>query len=137
MIASSVILDVLLLAIFAVCVYLGVRRGLFRTLAELVSWIIALLLSSAVANAFTTVVMDRLRPVLEGQVSQAITDYLQALVDETGYEGLFGGLLAGALKGLLLVLLELWLGETTGLLATGQAMDSSVFAPILLKLLPA
>ena len=208
MIASSVILDVLLLAIFAVCVYLGVRRGLFRTLAELVSWIVALLLSSAVANAFTTVVMDRLRPVLEGQVSQAIGDYLQSLVDETGYEGLFGGLLdslteggavdgvadvaveilsdailrnlayaliflvsfvvitlllklvirmvdtvlklpllrqvnqaggllAGALKGLLLVLLVLWLGETTGLLATGQAMDSSVFAPILLKLLPA
>ena len=208
MLTSSVILDVLLLAIFAACVSLGWKRGLFRTLAELVSWLAALLGAAAAANAFTPVVMERLRPVLEGQVSQAIGDYLQSLVDETGYEGLFGGLLesltqggavdgmadaaveilseavlrnlayallflvsfvaialllklavglvdrvlklpllrqvnaaggilAGALKGLLLVLLVLWLGETTGLLATPQAMEASVVAPILLKLLPA
>ncbi len=208
MLTSSVILDVLLLAIFAACVSLGWKRGLFRTLAELVSWLAALLGAAAAANAFTPVVMERLRPVLEGQVSQAIGDYLQSLVDETGYEGLFGGLLesltrggavdgmadaaveilseavlrnlayallflvsfvaialllklavglvdrvlklpllrqvnaaggilAGALKGLLLALLVLWLGETTGLLATPQAMEASVVAPILLKLLPA
>ena len=208
MLTSSVILDVLLLAIFAACVSLGWKRRLFRTLAELVSWLAALLGAAAAANAFTPVVMERLRPVLEGQVSQAIGDYLQSLVDETGYEGLFGGLLesltrggavdgmadaaveilseavlrnlayallflvsfvaialllklavglvdrvlklpllrqvnaaggilAGALKGLLLALLVLWLGETTGLLATPQAMEASVVAPILLKLLPA
>lgn len=208
MLTSSVILDVLLLAIFAACVSLGWKRGLFRTLAELVSWLAALLGAAAAANAFTPVVMERLRPVLEGQVSAAIGDYLQSLVDETGYEGLFGGLLesltqggavdgmadaaveilseavlrnlayallflvsfvaialllklavglvdrvlklpllrqvnaaggilAGALKGLLLALLVLWLGETTGLLATPQAMEASVVAPILLKLLPA
>ena len=208
MLTSSVILDVLLLAIFAACVSLGWKRGLFRTLAELVSWLAALLGAAAAANAFTPVVMERLRPVLEGQVSQAIGDYLQSLVDETGYEGLFGGLLesltqggavdgmadaaveilseavlrnlayallflvsfvaialllklavglvdrvlklpllrqvnaaggilAGALKGLLLALLVLWLGETTGLLATPQALEASVVAPILLKLLPA
>mgnify|MGYP002802286002 FL=1 len=47
-----------------------------------------------------------------------------------------GGVLAGALKGVLLVLLVLWLNEQTGLLVTPQALEASVAAPILLQLLP-
>ena len=207
MITSSVILDLVLIAIVAVCVFFGARRGLFRTLADLAAYLVALIGASWLANVFTAQVMEYLRPVMESQVSQSITDYLTALTENSGYSGILkglldtlmagdtiddianvavdvladtvlhnmaymllfvvafvllvvvlklvirivdsalklpvlhqmntlGGVLAGALKGVLLVLLVLWLNEQTGLLVTPQALEASVVAPILLQLLP-
>lgn len=207
MITSSVILDLVLIAIVAVCVFFGAKRGLFRTLADLAAYLVALIGASWLANVFTAQVMEHLRPVLESQVSQSITDYLTALTENSGYSGILkglldtltagdtiddianvavdvladtvlhnmaymllfvvafvllvvalklvirivdsalklpvlhqmntlGGVLAGALKGVLLVLLVLWLNEQTGLLVTPQALEASVVAPILLQLLP-
>ena len=207
MITSSVILDLVLIAIVAVCVFFGAKRGLFRTLADLAAYLVALIGASWLANVFTAQVMELLRPVLESQVSQSITDYLTALTENSGYSGILkglldtltagdtiddianvavdvladtvlhnmaymllfvvafvllvvvlklvirivdsalklpvlhqmntlGGVLAGALKGVLLVLLVLWLNEQTGLLVTPQALEASVAAPILLQLLP-
>ena len=208
MIASSVILDLVLIAIVALCVFLGARRGLFRSLADLAAYLVALVGASLLANQFTVQVMERLRPVAESQVSQSITDYLTALTEtDAGYSGLLkglldtltengtiddianvavdvladtilhniaymllfvvafvvlvvalklvirlvdkalqlpvlhqmnalGGLLAGAVKGVVLALLLLWLNEQTGLLVDPQALRASVVAPILLQLLP-
>lgn len=208
MIASSVILDLVLIAIVALCVFLGARRGLFRSLADLAAYLVALVGASLLANQFTVQVMERLRPVVESQVSQSITDYLTALTEtDAGYSGLLkglldtltengtiddianvavdvladtilhniaymllfvvafvvlvvalklvirlvdkalqlpvlhqmnalGGLLAGAVKGVVLALLLLWLNEQTGLLVDPQALRASVVAPILLQLLP-
>ena len=208
MITSSVIVDRVLIAIVAVCVFLGAKRGFFRSLADLAAYLISLIGASFLANQFTPQVMEHLRPVLEGQVSQSITDYLTALTTtDASYSGLLkglldtltengtiddvanvavevladtilhnmaymllflaafvvlvvvlklvirvvdtalklpvlhqmntlGGILAGAVKGLVLVLLLLWLNEQTGLLVDPQALRASVAAPFLLQLLP-
>lgn len=207
MITSSVILDLVLIAIVAVCVFFGAKRGLFRTLADLAAYLVALIGASWLANQFTVQVMEHLRPIAESQVSQSITDYLTALTTDSSYTGILkglldtltesgtiddianvavdvladtilhnmaymllfiaafvvlvvalklvirlvdtalklpvlhqmntlGGILVGALKGVVLVLLLLWLNEQTGLLVDPQALEASVAAPILLQLLP-
>ena len=94
MIASSVILDLVLIAIVALCVWLGARRGLFRSLADLAAYLVALIGASWAANQFSAQVMEHLRPVAEHQVSQSITDYLTALTEaDVSYSGLLKGLL--------------------------------------------
>ena len=52
MITSSVILDLVLIAIVAVCVFFGAKRGLFRTLADLAAYLVALI--GAAARLFIT-----------------------------------------------------------------------------------
>lgn len=207
MITSSVILDLVLIAIVAVCVFFGAKRGLFRTLADLAAYLVALIGASWLANQFTVQVMEHLRPIAEHQVSQSITEYLTSLTTDSSYTGFLkglldsltgsgtiddianvavdvladtilhnmaymllfvvafvllvvalklvirlvdtvlklpvlhqmntlGGVLVGALKGVVLVLLLLWLNEQTGLLVDPQALEASVAAPILLQLLP-
>ncbi len=208
MIASSVILDLVLIAIVALCVWLGARRGLFRSLADLAAYLVALIGASWAANQFSAQVMEHLRPVAEHQVSQSITDYLTALTEaDVSYSGLLkglldtltengtiddianvavdvladtilhnmaymllflaafvvlvvalklvirlvdaalklpvlhqmntlGGVLAGTVKGVVLVLVLLWLNKQTGLLVDPKALEASVAAPFLLQLLP-
>ena len=207
MLGSSVILDIVLIAIFALNVYLGVRRGLFRSLMEFASYLVSLFGATLLANQFTPRMMEWLRPVLEAKISVAIGEYLTSSLTDAGYSGLFadllnrltengsfdqvaevttdilmetilynlayvllfliaflllvialrfvirmgdavmklpllhqvntiGGFGIGALKGLLIVLLLLWIVESTGLLVSQEALDASLFAPFLLTLLP-
>ena len=202
MITSSVILDIVLAAILALNIYLGVRRGLFRSLMEFASYLVSLFGATLLANQFTPRMMDWMRPVLEEKISTAIGEYLANSVTEAGYSGLFadllnrltesgsfdqvaelttdilletvlynlayvllfliaflilvvllrivirmgdavmklpilrqvntvGGFFIGALKGLLLMLLLLWIAESTGLLVSREAMDASRLAPLL------
>lgn len=207
MLTSSVILDIVLIAVFAVNVYLGVHRGLFRSLMEFASYLVSLFGAMLLANQFTPRMMDWLRPVLEAKISVAIGEYLESSLTDAGYSGLFadllnrltenggfdqvaevttdilletilynlayvllfliaflllvialrfvirmgdavmklpllhqvntiGGFAIGVLKGLLIVLLVLWIVESTGLLVSQEALDASWFAPFLLTLLP-
>ena len=206
MFTSSVILDLAILVVIGLWVFLGMRRGLIRSLAELVSFLVSLLGASLVAGHYAPLVVERIRPLLEGQVSQAITAYLQGILTESGTDGLLGGLLESAsgtidgvagtaveiiagtillniayvslyaitflalafllrfvvrlldgvaklpllhqantigglifgfLKGLLIVMLVLWLDGKLGLLIAPQALESSVLASLITKLLPA
>ncbi len=207
MISSSVILDLVILGIFLLCVWLGARKGLFRSLAELLASLAALVGASWAAGQFAQAAVGWLRPLLESSVSQAIEQYLAGIAGEEGYTGILadllgrltgqlspdgiagvavdamvdsvlyniayallflaafvllmivlkiviravdtvlklpvlhqvntlGGLLFGALEGLLLILLLLWLEERTGLLVDSRALDASLIAPHLVKLLP-
>ena len=50
MIASSVILDLAILGIFLLCLWLGARKGLFRSLADLAASLAALVGASWAAG---------------------------------------------------------------------------------------
>lgn len=206
MFTSSAILDLAIAAVIALCVFFGMRRGLVRSLADLAACIAALIAASLAAGHCAPLVVERLRPLLEGQVSEAITIYLQGLLTESGTDGLLdglldsasgaidgvagtaveiiagtillniayvalyvavflmvalllrfavrlldraaklpvlhqantlGGLMFGFLKGFLIVALVLWLDGKLGMLIAPQALESSVLASFITKLLPA
>ena len=205
MLQSSVILDVAIVVIFALAVWIGKRKGLFRSLAELAVYLLGLIGASLAAGQLTGQVVDLLRPVLESKVSEAISGYITELLADVpfgetigGLEGVgdlvgkaaqetvdllvetllynltyavlflavflvlalvlrlvvnlgdfllqrlpvlhgmntLGGILVGALKGLLIICLILWLDGKTGLLLSPAAVQSSYIAPFLLKILP-
>lgn len=204
MLKSSVILDIIILVVLILSVYIGARKGLFRSLAELVVYLVGLVGASMVSGALTDKVVDLLRPVLESKVSDAISAYIadtladvpfgsylsgldsigdlagdasQEMVDllvETLLYNLayvlvylaaflvivlalrliinmgdlvmklpvlhemntLGGLLIGAVKGLVLVCLVLWLDSKTGLLLSSSAINDAYIAPLLMGLLP-
>ena len=205
MLQSSVILDVAIVLIFALSVWIGAKKGLFRSLAELVVYLVGLVGANLAAGGLTDRVVDLLRPVLESQVSEAITDYISGTLSElpfgealAGLENVgdltgdaaagmvdlmvetllynltyvivflavflllvlllrliinlgdfllrlpvlhemntLGGILIGAVKGILFVCLILWLDSKTGLLLDSSAVQSSHIASLLMKILPA
>ena len=91
MLQSSVILDVAIVLMFALSVWIGAKKGLFRSLAELVVYLVGLVGANLAAGGLTDRVVDLLRPVLESQVSEAITDYISGTLSELP----FGEALAG------------------------------------------
>jgi len=209
MLTSSVILDVVIAAIVVICVLIGKRRGLFRTLAELVSHIVAWIASSILATAISAAVAEWLRPMVETKLHGWMADIAWEGV-ENGWETLpafmqeekilealkgtlesglsidmgpfieqalqnlayavsfiilfilvmillrvlinmldivtklpvihelnaFGGILAGAAKGVVLVVLLLWLARETGYLVSSDAMAKSYFVPYLQGIIP-
>ena len=205
MLQSSVILDVAIVLMFALSVWIGAKKGLFRSLAELVVYLVGLVGANLAAGGLTDRVVDLLRPVLESQVSEAITDYISGTLSElpfgealAGLENVgdltgdaaagmvdlmvetllynltyvivflavflllvlllrliinlgdfllrlpvlhemntLGGILIGAVKGILIVCLILWLDSKAGLLLDSAAVQGSYIAPFLLKILPA
>ena len=205
MLQSSVILDIAIAAVLVLSVWIGGKKGLFRSLAELVVYLLGLIGASLAAGALTDRVVELLRPVLESKVSEAISDYITgALADVpfggaiAGLEGIgdlagdaaqeavdllvetllynlayvlvflavflvfvlvlrivinlgdlllrlpvlhemntLGGILIGALKGVLIVCLILWLDSKAGVLLSPGAVQGSYIAPFLLKILPA
>ena len=205
MIQSSVILDIAIVVIFALSVWSGARKGLFRSLAELVVYLLGLIGASLAASGLTDQVVELLRPVLESKVSEAINDYISGTLADlpfgealAGLDGVgeltgnaasgmvdlmvetllynlayvlvflavflvvvfllkciinlgdfllrlpvlhemntLGGILIGAVKGILIVCLILWLDSKAGLLLDSTAVQGSYIAPFLLKILPA
>ena len=204
MLKSSVILDSIILVVLVLSVYIGARKGLFRSLAELVVYLVGLVGASLVSGALTDKVVELLRPVLESKVSDAISAYIADTLSDVPFgsylSGLdtvgdlagdaseevvnllvetllynlayvlvylaaflaivlvlrlvinmgdlvmklpvlhemntLGGLLIGAVKGLVLVCLVLWLDGKTGLLLSSGAVNGSHIVPLLTGLLP-
>ena len=205
MLRSSVILDIAIAAVLVLSVWIGGKKGLFRSLAELVIYLVGLVGASLAAGHLTDRAVELLRPVLESRVSQTVSGYLSGAIADgplggavDGLEGLgdlagdaaaeaaellaetllhdltyvivflavflaavfllrlvihvgdlvlrlpvlhevntLGGVLVGAVKGVLLVCLILWLDGKAGLLLDPAAVQGSYIAPFLLKILPA
>lgn len=209
MLTSSVILDIVIAAIVVLCILIGKRRGLFRTLAELVSYIVAYFCTAFLAGQVSAAVAEWLRPMVEAKFHELTADITWNAV-ESGLENLpafmreeqllepvrealeggmavdmgplieqalqnlaymvsfivifivvlvvlriiirtldiftklpvihelnaLGGILAGAVKGLVLVFLLLWLAKETGYLVSADAMADSYIVPYLQGFLP-
>ena len=60
MITSSVILDIVIVAIVIINIFIGKKRGLFRTLAELLSYIVGWIVTSALAEKVSVVAAKRI-----------------------------------------------------------------------------
>jgi len=74
---TSVIIDLVIIAVFVVCVVMGMKKGLFRSLAELVILIAALLAAARLASGGATLVVDRvLRPAAYDAVETRIEELL-------------------------------------------------------------
>ena len=218
MIASSVILDVVIVAVVIILSIIGKKRGLFRTLAELVSYIVGWIAASVLAKKVSVAVAEWLRPWVEGKLENIAEDLLACVDLEQGFEEMIsslpeglaklfldagfagkleqlilgnvsfdfgpyveellqniaymlsfivlflivmfflrflikaldiltklpvihqlnaaGGVLIGALKGLVLVLLLLWLAGETGYLVPREAMTHSYIVPYLQDVFP-
>lgn len=73
----SVIMDIVIAAVFLLCVVLGWRRGLFRSLAELAVVILALVLSCQFADFAAPLVIDRgLRPATHEAISRRVDEMM-------------------------------------------------------------
>ena len=92
MLQSSVILDLVIVVIFALSVWSGARKGLFRSLAELVIYLIGLVGASLAAGQLTGRVVELLRPVLENQVSDAISGYISGALADVPFGEAIAGL---------------------------------------------
>ena len=198
MLTSSVILDIVILAVVAVSAVIGAKRGLFRSLAELVCYIAAYVITSLLAGSLAASAAQWLRPIAEERIRALVGDYLSGVLEEVpsllsggfledlldhalpeaiveqalynlAYAIVFvvvfllvvialrlliravdtvlklpllheanalGGGAIGALKGLVIVGLLLWLARQTGHLISAGAMEESILAPIFLKILP-
>ena len=75
---TSVMIDGIIAAIFLLFAWLGWRKGLFRTLAELAAVVIALLLSVQIAGAAAPEIVDRtLRPAAHAAVEERVAELLE------------------------------------------------------------
>ena len=92
MLKSSVILDIAILVVLIVSVYIGARKGLFRSLAELVVYLVGLVGASMVSGALTDKVVGLLRPALESKVSDAISAYIADTLADVPFGGYLSGL---------------------------------------------
>lgn len=82
MLTSSVILDTAILGVLALSIFLGARRGLFRSLAELVSYIAAYAVTSLLAGGAAAAAVDWVRPIAEERIRAIVNDYLSGLLEE-------------------------------------------------------
>lgn len=74
---TSVIIDLVIGGVFVLCVILGYRRGLFRSLAELAVVILALILSYQCADLAAPLVIDRgLRPATHKAIEQRVDEMM-------------------------------------------------------------
>lgn len=71
-----------ILAVVALSALLGVKRGLFRSLAELVSTIAAYLAASLLAGGLAAAAVDWVRPLAEERLRALAGDYLAGLLEE-------------------------------------------------------
>lgn len=73
----SVIIDLVIVAVFVLCVVLGMKKGLFRSLADLVILVTALLLAARIASFGAELVVERfLRPATEAAIEQRIDEMM-------------------------------------------------------------
>lgn len=74
---ASVIIDIVIAAVFLLCLVLGWRRGLFRSLAELAVVVLALMLSCQFADFAAPMVIDRgLRPATHEAISHRVDEMM-------------------------------------------------------------
>ena len=184
-------------AVVLFSLWLGARRGLFRTLAELAAYVAAYLAAVVLTGRLAAAVAEWIRPLAEGKLREIAGDYLAGLREELpaflelgealGAEGpelgelierglynlaymlsfaviflavlialrlairaadlvtrlplihqvnVLGGLAIGAVKGLVIVWLLLFLAERTGLLIAPAAIRGSYLVPLLQRILP-
>lgn len=75
---TSVIIDLVIAAVFVLCVVLGAKRGLFRSFAELVIIILALILAARAAAVVSDFLVERvLHPLAESAVEKRVDDLLK------------------------------------------------------------
>lgn len=73
----SVIIDLVIAGVLAVCLYLGWRRGLFRSMTELAAAVLALVLAGQIAGFAANFLVDRaIRPAAERAIVQRVDEIL-------------------------------------------------------------
>lgn len=82
MLTSSVIVDIVICAVVALSLLIGARRGLFRSLAELVSCIAAYVITSLLAGGLASAAAEWLRPMAEERVSALVEAYLSGALEK-------------------------------------------------------
>ena len=82
MLTSSVIVDIVILGIVALSLLMGARRGLFRTLAELVSTIAAYVIASLLTGGLAAAAAEWLRPIAEERLSALVSEYLSGALEK-------------------------------------------------------
>ncbi|MBD5161230.1 MAG: hypothetical protein HDT14_04290 [Oscillibacter sp.] len=81
---TSVMIDGIILVVFLLFAWLGWRKGLFRTLAELASVVAALLLATQIAGAAAPAVVDNaLRPAAHAAIEQRVDEMMAENVSAT------------------------------------------------------
>lgn len=75
--SASVMIDLVIAAVFLLCVWLGAKRGLFRSLAELAIIVVALLAAAQAARYGTELVVEQmLRPATEAAIEQRVDEMM-------------------------------------------------------------
>ena len=70
-------IDLVIAAVFLLCVWLGAKRGLFRSLAELAIIVVALLAAAQAARYGTGLVVEQmLRPATEAAIEQRVDEMM-------------------------------------------------------------
>lgn len=70
-------IDLVIAAVFLLCVWLGAKRGLFRSLAELAIIVVALLAAAQAARYGTELVVEQmLRPATEAAIEQRVDEMM-------------------------------------------------------------
>lgn len=82
MLTSSVIVDIVIFAIVALSLLMGARRGLFRTLAELISTIAAYVIASLLTGGLAAAAAEWLRPIAEERLSALVSEYLSGALEK-------------------------------------------------------
>lgn len=82
MLTSSVIVDIVILGIVALSLLMGARRGLFRSLAELVSTIAAYVIASLLTGGLAAAAAEWLRPIAEERLSALVSEYLSGALEK-------------------------------------------------------
>lgn len=85
---SFAIVDLVILAIVVISLFVGKSRGLFRTLAELLSYLVSWVISSTLAGMVSVKVAEWLRPIVEEKLQQAAAEIVAGFDLQAGLEGL-------------------------------------------------
>ncbi len=81
---TSVIIDLVIAGVLLLCLSLGWRRGLFRSLAELAAVIAALVLAAQVSTLAADAVVDKaIRPATVAAVEAKVDELLAAAAEQT------------------------------------------------------
>ena len=119
------ILTIVILAVFAVCVFSGFRKGFLKTAFSLVSWILVLILCNFATPIVTDVLIEKtdIEVMVQTTVDTKIGEVITETLENSGVAELDASLPA-ALKDMLL-------GENESLqdaVANGVALDTSGLA---------
>ncbi len=119
-------IDIVILAVLIIFVVLGWKRGLVRTLTELLAIVLALVLSAQIARAAAPVIVDRaLRPATHAAIEQRAEE-LSAEAGSTSRENLHKILEAVPND----FIRENVLDAVDGMFESGEILGGYAFAPL-------